>query len=180
MADQTTIEGPKKWSGEWFRTHAANVLLGQVKLPGWLFLFLAVVIGFPDWNSRHEFWLQVAKSSGGRLAMVAEALAWPYFSPTLAIVGVLYLLLVGQPKKSVQRHPLFPIIGWISVTICFAAIVVTAGFGAAEAYIRTEIAKGISGISRDTPDVPSPNQRPLLEINYELQPDQIRILLLEF
>jgi hypothetical protein len=91
----------------------ANVLLGQIKLPGWLFLLLAIIMAIPDWKSRYEFWLEVAKSSGGQLAMVANVLAWPYFSPALAIAGVLYLLLVGQPKKGVQRHPLIPIIGWV-------------------------------------------------------------------
>jgi hypothetical protein len=182
MSDQAAGERPKKWSGEWFRVQAANTLLGQVKLPGWLFLLLAIVIAVPDWKSRYEFWLEVAKSSGGFLAMVAGILEWPYFSPALGIVGVLYLLLVGQPRKGVQRHPLLPIIGWISFAVCCSAIIVTAGYGAVEIYIRTEIAKGISGIPRGTPGETNTNrpQTPIYADGYDLYPDQIRILIQEF
>jgi hypothetical protein len=174
---------PPRWSWRWLGDRVTGALLGQFKVPGWLFIFLAIVIGVPDWHSRYEFWLGVAKSTGGYMSPVATILLWPYFPVALGSVGVLYLLAVGHPKHAPQRYPIIPVVGWICFAACFAAVIVTAGYGAAEIYIRTEIARGIAGVPRGTPDENNPNrpQRPLLANTdaYNLTPDQVRILIQE-
>ena len=55
-------------------------------------------------------------------------------------------------------------------------------YGAIELHIRREIAKGIAGIPRNTPDENYPNRQqiPLSTKSENLQPDQMRILLNEF
>jgi hypothetical protein len=131
----------------------ADVLFGHIpiKLPGWVLLLLAVIIAVPDLKSRYDFWLQVALSSGGWWATVATVLLWPYFSATLAIVGVLYLVMVSRPSSASSST-----LWWISAALCFIAIVATVGYGATEIYIRTEIAKVLSGVPRTaSPSAPN-------------------------
>jgi hypothetical protein len=105
------------------RERARSILLGKIKLPGWAAILFAVVTGVPDWKSRLDFWVGAVAAAGGSLGMVATAIASPYFSPALAVAGVAYLLLVGEPKTGVQRHPWWPYVGWSIFSICFAASV---------------------------------------------------------
>ena len=95
---------------------------------------------------------------------------------------MLYLFAVGFEGKSLLRQTIVPVFAWIVVGLCFVVIVVTAGYGATEAYVRTEIAKGIAGVPREaSPATNSPNspQRSLQTESRTLQPDQIRLLLEE-
>jgi hypothetical protein len=183
MSDHATEQKEKRWIVDWGFRRLADVLFGHIpiKLPGWVLLLLAVIIAVPDLKSRYDFWLQVALSSGGWWATVATVLLWPYFSATLAIVGVLYLVMVSRPSSGFQQHPLVPIIGWISAALCFIAIVATVGYGATEIYIRTEIAKGLSGVPRTaSPSAPNSGaDHPLYAGNRNLTPDQQRILISE-
>lgn len=165
-----------------YRDHASKALLGQFTVPGWLLIIIAIVIGVPDWNSRYEFWLGVAKSSGGHMSILADVLLWKYFPPALALTGVAYLLFVGNPRLAPKSHPFVSVVAWIALSCCLIAVVVTAGYGAMEFYIRDQIAKGVAGVPRNTPDAANPNrpQAPLYVSNWAvLQPDQIRLLLQE-
>lgn len=156
----------------------ASLLLGTVQLPGWAMLVLAIIIGVPDWKSRYEFWLATAAGTGSKIAVLAPILAHPYLPGILAVAGVIYLVIVGAPGKSAIRHKWLPVVGWIAFTVCFSAIIATAGFGWIELYIRSEIAKGVAGMPRGAPDenTPQRQQRPLTAISRNIQPDQARIL----
>lgn len=78
----------------------AKALLGQFQVPGWLFLILAIVIGVPDWTSRYQFWLGVAKSTSGKMSVVATILLWPYFPLVLAVIGLSFI--ANIPLKVIQ------------------------------------------------------------------------------
>lgn len=68
----------------------------------------------------------------------------PYFSVGLAIAGILWLAFVGEPRRGIQRHHWLPYLGWSVFAVCLTAIVITAGWGAINLYIKKEAAK-ISG-----------------------------------
>jgi hypothetical protein len=167
-----------RWSRAWIVQRVTGALLGQFNVPGWLLIIIAIFIGVPDWNSRVEFWLSVAQSSGGHMSMAAKILLWPYFAPALAVIGIVYLVVVNRFESRLARHPILPIVAWTGVVICFVAITLTVGYGAVEIYIRQEIAKGITGIPCGAPD-DRPNQPPVYSSARQLTPDQIRILAVE-
>lgn len=161
------------------RKKVVSLLLGTVQLPGWAMLLLAIVMGVPDWNSRFEYWLQTARSTGSWIAMLAPVLAHPYFPGILGLVGVVYLVVVGWNGPSVVRHKWVPIAGWVAVAFCASALIVTGGFGLVELHIRREIAKGIAGIPRGEPGTRPDSQEPLRLADLKLQPDQIRMLMVQ-
>jgi len=160
-------------------------LLGQFQVPGWLFIILAIVIGVPDWTSRYQFWLGVAKSTPGKMGTIATILLWPYFPIVLAVVGLAFLFVGWNQKYPIQRHPIVPIVGWFSFAVCFLAILLTAGFGWHEITLREAYDQRRAGTPRrGTPD-DTGAQRPQVPLYaggdlYGVTPDQARILLQEF
>lgn len=157
----------RKWAGY------ALSLLGLVQQSiywGWSLL---------DIGGRLDFLWHIAESAGGTPAMLTTAIFWPWTGIILIASGVLYVVFVGEPTSGVQRHHWWPYVGWGIAGFVFASMAGTALYGAAELYIRSEIAKGIAGVSRGAS--PAENnqahpQRPLVSENQVLQPDQIRIL----
>jgi hypothetical protein len=97
----------------------------QVKLPAWLVLLLLIFHQIPGWKEDIDFWIDVAKHSGGFFAVIATAISSPFFTPILAVATVIYLIVVGQPKNFVQRHPAWAVLGW-SVFVCASAVAVAA------------------------------------------------------
>jgi hypothetical protein len=71
-----------------WRQRIKAVFTEPVKLPGWAAVLLVIVEVVPDWKSRFEFWLQMAKGMGGGIAMAATVIASPYFTPTLLAAGL--------------------------------------------------------------------------------------------
>jgi hypothetical protein len=116
-----------------------KILTQPIKLPGWAAILFAVFVFFPDWHARIDFWLHVVQDAGGRMSTIAGAIASPYFSPTLAIAGVLWVLFVGEPTKGVQRRHWLRYVGWSIFLICATTVIVLAGYGALEFYIQKEI-----------------------------------------
>jgi hypothetical protein len=162
---------------------AAYVLLGTVPLPGWGFLILAIIMGVPDWKSRYDFWLGVAESSAPWFGPIIPVLRYPYFPAVLAIVGIIYLILVGYPGPSIIRHSVVPLVAWILFAISATAVVGTAVAGYFEFRVREEADKLVLSIPRSSSpreNNPLQPQRPLNYENRDLQPNQIRILLNEF
>jgi hypothetical protein len=154
----------------------------KVQLPAWLVLALLIFHQIPQWKSDIDFWIDVAKSSGGFFAVIATVISNPLFTPVLAIASVIYLLVVGQPRGIVQRHPAWPILGWLVLAICASSVAATAIWGAFELKLREAHDQGAAGIPRNTPDVngTSRPQTPLYSDNWAtLAPDQVRILLQE-
>jgi hypothetical protein len=110
-----------------------------VKLPGWLLVVITLVQVVPDWKSRFDFWLDVAKSTGGYLAVAATVIASPYFTPSLLAVGLGWIVFAGEAPVGVQRHHWLKHVGWAVSSFCVAVIVVTIGYGAIEFYIQKEV-----------------------------------------
>jgi hypothetical protein len=108
---------------------AAAVLLGTVPLPGWGLLLLAIVMGVPDWKSRYDFWLGVAESSAPWFGPIIPVLRYPYFPAVLAVVGIIYLALVGYPGPSIIRHRIVPLVAWVLFAFSATAVAGTAVAG---------------------------------------------------
>ena len=124
-----------------WRQRINSVFTEPVKLPGWAVVILVIVEGVPDWKHRLEFWLDVAKGTGGGIAMAATVIASPYFTPALLAAGLLWIAFAGEAPKGVQRHHWLRYVGWSVFLICFTTIAVTVGFGAIEIYIKQEVGK---------------------------------------
>jgi hypothetical protein len=117
----------------------AYVLVTAPKLPAWAVIALLVLQQIPDWKSRYDFWLAAAKSLGGAPAMIASTIGSPYFGLIAGVTAAAYIVLVGEPKKSTQRHHWWPYIGWSIFGILLTVVVVTGIVGYVEIYIKQEV-----------------------------------------
>jgi hypothetical protein len=157
-----------------------SVLLGRVTIPAWIAILMAIFLGIPAWSDAVRFWLDTAKASPSWATAAAPIITSAYFAPALGIFGLAYLLIVGFEGTDIVRHKIVPVVGWIVVGICFVSIVFTAGFGATEIYIRSEIAKGVAGIPRGASPAENNQEKPQRPLTFAkgatLQPNQIRIL----
>jgi hypothetical protein len=155
-----------------------SALFTQPKLPAWAFILLGMIQWIPDWKSRIEFWLDAARSTGGYMGTVAAAIASPYFSVGLSVFGVAWLIFIGEPAQGVQRDPRWRFVGWSVFAVCLTAIIVTAGSGAIEIYIREQIATRQATILHDATNSnakPQPAD-PAFSFQRRLSPDQFRAL----
>jgi hypothetical protein len=147
------------------------------KWPGWATVALGLSERLLPWEDRVRFFYDVVREMGGDIGTVASLIESSIFSVVLVLAGLAYVIFVGEPEKGVQRHPWWPYIGWSVFGLCFTAMIVTAGYGAIEIYVRTQIDKGIALNSRDR-IVPAPDrpQAPVYTDARGLTPNQIRIL----
>jgi hypothetical protein len=83
------------------------------------------------------------------LGTIAAIIASPFFGASLIAYGVAHLLFVGEPTRAL-RNPSWTYLGWAIFGICLTAIIVTVGWGAANAYIESQIARGIQ--TQQVPD----------------------------
>lgn len=148
-------------------------LVWQAAHGGWILL---------DWAGRASLFLDAVKSMGGDPAVIASVVNSPFFGVGLIVVGIGYVVFVGEPHAGVQRHAWWPYVGWGFFTLCAIVVLLTVGYGAFVIAAREEGAKIALGIPRGAPGENSPThpQTPLFSGKYSLQPDQIRILILEF
>ncbi len=181
MLDQPDADPPKppETPPRRLMPFVSGLLVGQVKLPALPFLVLAIVIGVPDWNSRYQFWLQAAKSSGGLFGTVATLLLLPGASAAIAVIGLLLVVAFEVRDRRLARSGPSVAFAWASLVACVAAVGCTAIYGYVQVYIKREIAAGIAGLPRGVPNLADPSraQRPLTTANRFLMPDQQRILL---
>jgi hypothetical protein len=119
----------------------AYLLITAPKIPAWLVILLLVLKEIPDWKSRYDFWVSAAKSLGGFPGMIASVIGSGYFTPIAAVTAAAYIILVGEPKKGVQRHHWWPYIGWSVFGTLVTVMVVTGIVGYVEIYIKTEVSK---------------------------------------
>ena len=129
---------PEKQKRSWGERFKA-LFTQPVKLPGWAAVLLVILEVVPDWKGRIDFWLGVAKASGGYLAMAAAVVASPFFTRALLIAGLAWIIFAGEPDQGVQRHHWLRYVGWSVFLICFTAVVLTAGYGAFEIAIQDEV-----------------------------------------
>jgi hypothetical protein len=135
----------------------------------------------PDWKARIEFWFDAARGMGGHMGTIATVVASPYFNFGLSAFGVAWLIFIGEPVRGVQRDPRWRYVGWSIFAICLTAIIVTAGYGAIEIYIREEIATRQATILHDAtnPNAPTQPTDPTFTYRRRLSPDQFRALVQE-
>ena len=153
--------------------------LTRAKWPAWAVLLWNAFLFYPDWKSRIDVYVDTVRGMGGVLGHVAAAMTSPWFTPAATLAAILWILFLGEPRWGVVRHPRWAIVGWIAAGAFFTAIVVTIMWGAAELYIRSEIAKGIAGVPRGISPAennPTKPQRPLQQLPRNLEPDQTRLL----
>jgi hypothetical protein len=171
---------PTPWSLNWLLKKASWILLGQFRIPGWLGLLFAIFWGVPTWQSKIDFWVNVAKSSGGLLGALADILTWPYLSATIAIVSFVYLGVVSlQARPDSPRNAILGSFAWISLTLVVLTSIIVAGYGAAEFYIRSEIEKGRAAIPRSSSPADSQKNgtdRPMYGSPRALTQNQQRLL----
>jgi hypothetical protein len=103
-------------------------LRSKIKWPGWSFIVLAIVTGPPNWFGVYDFWIIQGRLEGV-LGISTSIVLSPLFTAVLTVVGLTYLMFVGEPKRGVQRHPALPYIAWAIAAVCAAAVVTTLGYG---------------------------------------------------
>jgi hypothetical protein len=113
----------------------------RAKLPGWAAVLVGIAVFVPDWHSRIEFWLAVAKGTGGFLAVLATLVGSPYFNPALVLAGLAWLAFAGESPRGVQRQRWLPYFGWSAFLLWFTVFVIAVGYGAIELSIQREISK---------------------------------------
>jgi hypothetical protein len=96
-----------------------------------------------------DFAFNALRSMGGEFGVITAVVTSPFFAIGLVLYGVLHLIFVGEPSR-VLRHQVWTYIGWSIFSVCLTAIIVTAGWGALQAYIQTRIQSGIE--TRQLPD----------------------------
>jgi hypothetical protein len=104
-------------------------IVSRRKLPWWAWIALAIVREVPDWFHRADFWSATAARLEGKLGVLPSIVGSPYFSIGMIMIGLSYIIFVGEPKKDVQPRPWWPYIGWISFGILALAILVVAEAG---------------------------------------------------
>ena len=104
-----------------------RLIFGWWKWPGYATAGLGIIRLF-HLSEDIDFALNVLRSLGGNLGMIASIVASPFFGIAMVAYGVLHLIFVGEPKATV-RHPLAPIIGWSVFGICLVTIVSVIGYG---------------------------------------------------
>lgn len=123
------MEMPAKWPRRTWGQRVKAVFTQPIKLPGWAAVLFVAFQLIPDWKSRLDFWLDVAKGTGGYLAMAATVVASPFFMPCFFAAGLAWIALAGEAPRGVQRHHWLRYIGWSVVSICLTVIVITASYG---------------------------------------------------
>jgi len=96
-------------------------LFAPIKLPGLIWFVLGLVTRLPDWLSDLDFWNRAAARFGGGLAVLSLVVGSPFFGGGLMVAGISYLLLVGEPKRTV-RSVWWVRIGWIVTAILFLSV----------------------------------------------------------
>jgi len=92
-------------------------LFSKVKWPGWRLIILWVLT-LPDWQVRIQFWLEASGKVRDQMALIAAVVASRWFSFGLLVLGIGYLAIAGEPKKTI-RHPVLPILGLIVFWVAF-------------------------------------------------------------
>ena len=105
------------------------------RLPGWVYFVLGAIIQVPDWSSRAAFWRDTADHFG-IVGMIPFAFGSLYFGPALMVIGIGYVMLVGEPNKGVLRAHWWPYVGWTTASVLFVAVLMSAEAGYLFSFIH--------------------------------------------
>lgn len=105
-----------------------NRLAKPIKVPGGVLLAIGVYRFVPDISEETEWWWDRAREATGAIRWVAAMIASPYFSLSLIVGGLLWLIFVDEPKTP-MRSSVVAIAGWVSVAVIMVAIIVATTYG---------------------------------------------------
>lgn len=111
------------------------------KLPGWISVLVGASSRFLEHEERIRRAYHAIHDLGGEPEMISQLIQSYWFSFGLIAAGVAYLVFVGEPEKGVQRQPWWPIVGWISVSICISLVVAMTCYGYFQYRIIEEAGK---------------------------------------
>jgi hypothetical protein len=116
-----------------------NSYLSKSKWPGWIFIVIAFFNGVPEWHDHAMFWVVAAKELQGHLGRLAMFVSSPWLNAGLVVVGVLYVVVVGEVEKPLRGHPGWLFLGWGAVGMLMLAFwsVLVAGYVASHS-IKSE------------------------------------------
>ena len=147
MSETESSDTPPIPREPWYRVSWARIS-SRWKWPGWAALALWIVIEVPDWYHRLDFWLGTVAAMGGYLGAAALVVGSAYFRWAILVAAISYLVLIGEPKRGVQRHPWWPIIGWVVFGLCFTAIIMTLLAGYFEMRVQRTISETPLSVSQ--------------------------------
>lgn len=104
-------------------------LFTPIKIPAWALILYAIFSQIPDFFSRIQWWIESVGSTRSYIGLVTSMIASPYFSAALVIIGVLWLLFVGEPKVGVLRSYCWLYVGWSMVALLVIAVIISCTFG---------------------------------------------------
>jgi hypothetical protein len=99
------------------------------KLPGITIAIIGVAWRVLDWGGRLDFLWHMVEALGGNAAMIATIISSPLSSVALIVVGLSYVIFVGEPVVTTIRGPLVPVIGWGFVILCLSLLGAISIFG---------------------------------------------------
>ncbi|WP_157096334.1 hypothetical protein [Methylosinus sp. R-45379] len=97
-------------------------LFKEVKLPGWALFLYGLFVLIPDVKSRIDFWWDASQYLGGNVAAIGSGLTSPLSGIILMVVGVVYVVLVDEPKRPVFRQAWLRVAGWFTFGMIFLAV----------------------------------------------------------
>jgi hypothetical protein len=131
-----------------WRQRVKAIFTEPIKLPGWVVIAITAIQVIPDWKSRFDFWLDVAKQTGGYLAVAATVISSPYFMPSFFTAGLAWVVFAGESPIGVQRHHWLRYLAWSVVSICLTILVLTVGYGAYTLQIKQEVSQEDAELQR--------------------------------
>lgn len=116
------VEPKSTW--EWLKLHV-RPLFRNVKIPGWVLVLWFVYQAFPDNKARLEYWAAELTRFGPIMVGLSSLLANPFFGYTVLILGILYLIFVGEAKRGKVVRPWVPYVAWSFCALLFLATIIT-------------------------------------------------------
>jgi len=113
-------------------------LLSPQKFPGYFIAIVGLGWKILDIGGRLDFFWQAVQVMGGDAALVAMIILSPYFSVSLILFGVLYVIFVGDSVVLTIRHPAMPVVGWsiAGILLVFLSSILMFGYFLSQSKIR--------------------------------------------
>jgi hypothetical protein len=96
----------------------------RFKLPGFVAIGLAILLGIPAWRDDFIFYMDAAGRAGAEMSLIASLLTSRWASPAIGVLGVLYLIFVGEPNEGKLKSRLWPYFAWTTIAICAAIVMI--------------------------------------------------------
>lgn len=104
------------------------------KWPGYAITGIGIIWRIVGFFGNFDFLYSLEGRFGNFSNWIVYIVLSPWFSIATIVVGVVYLVLIGEPEAGVQRQAWWPVIGWSVFVVCCTLILVSFSltFGAFE------------------------------------------------